>query len=67
MRQPAKLSTLLTFVETENRENVVLELSSTNAPGNRFGGTFSNEDRIGEGYAKTGKTLAKKIAKKAFK
>jgi hypothetical protein len=67
MRQPAKLTTLLKFVETANRDNVVLELTSKNAPGNRFGGTFSNEDRIGEGYAKTGKTLAKRILKKAFK
>jgi len=67
MRQPAKVSTLLKFVETANRDNVLLEISGKNAPGNRFGGTFSNEDRIGEGYAKTGKTIAKLILKKAFK
>ncbi|MEC3906087.1 hypothetical protein VOI54_03600 [Tamlana sp. 2201CG12-4] len=66
MRQPAKVTTLLKFVETANRDNVVLEITSKNAPGNRFGGTFSNEDRIGEGYAKTGKTLSKLIMKKAF-
>lgn len=66
MRQPAKLSTVLKFVETANRDNVALELTSENAPGNRFGGTFSNEDRIGEGFAKTGKTLSKLIMKKAF-
>ena len=66
MRQPAKVSTVLKFVETANRDNVLLEITSKKAPGNRFGGTFSNEDRIGEGYAKTGKSLAKKIMKKAF-
>ncbi|MEP3837844.1 MAG: hypothetical protein ABJM36_09355 [Algibacter sp.] len=66
MRQPAKLSTVLKFVETANRDNVALEITSQNAPGNRFGGTFSNEDRIGEGFAKTGKTLSKLIMKKAF-
>ncbi|WP_303316760.1 hypothetical protein Q4Q34_08115 [Flavivirga abyssicola] len=66
MRQPAKVSTLLKFVETANRDNVVLEITAKNAPGNRFGGTFSNEDRLGEGYAKTGKTLSKLIMKKAF-
>ncbi len=66
MRQPAKVSTLLKFVETANRDNVLLEITSTKAPGNRFGGTFSNEDRLGEGYAKTGKTLAKLMMKKAF-
>lgn len=67
MRQPAKLTTLITFVETANRDNVLVEITSKDAPGNRFGGTFSNEDRIGEGYAKTGKTLSKLIMKKAFK
>lgn len=66
MRQPAKLTTLLKFVETANREKVLLEITSKDAPGNKFGGTFSNEDRIGEGYAKTGKTLSKLIMKKAF-
>jgi len=66
MKQPAKLTTLLKFVETENRDNVLLEITSKNAPGNKFGGTFSNEDRIGEGFAKTGKTLYKLIMKKAF-
>ncbi|TDQ28846.1 hypothetical protein [Tenacibaculum caenipelagi] len=67
MRQPAKVSTLLKFVETANKDNVVLEITSKNAPGNKFGGTFSNEDRLGEGYAKTGKSLAKLVLKKAFK
>ncbi|MEH6535288.1 MAG: hypothetical protein V7719_02770 [Psychroserpens sp.] len=66
MRKPAKLTTLLKFVETANRDNVMLEITSKNAPGNRFGGTFSNEDRIGEGFAKTAKTLSKLIMKKAF-
>ncbi|WP_178987454.1 hypothetical protein [Winogradskyella schleiferi] len=66
MRQPAKLTTLLKFVETANRDNVLLEITSKHAPGNRYGGTFSNEDRIGEGFAKTGKSLSKLIMKKAF-
>ena len=66
MRHPAELTTVLKFVETENRDNVLLVINSKKAPGNRYGGTFSNEDRIGEGYAKTGKSLAKLILKKAF-
>ncbi|NRR90962.1 hypothetical protein HSX10_05235 [Winogradskyella undariae] len=66
MRQPAKLTTVIKFVETANRDNVLLKITSENAPGNRFGGTFSNEDRIGEGFAKTGKSLSKLIMKKAF-
>lgn len=66
MRHPAELTTVLKFVETDNRDKVLLVVNSKKAPGNRFGGTYSNEDRIGEGYAKTGKSLAKLILKKAF-
>lgn len=64
VKQGAKVSTNLKFVETANRSNVVLEIQSDKAPGDVFGGSFSNEDRIGEGYAKTGKSLAGLILKK---
>ncbi|HEX9980545.1 MAG TPA: hypothetical protein VGB50_08260 [Flavobacterium sp.] len=63
-KKGAKVSTNLRFVETANRSNVVLEIKSEKAPGDVFGGSFSNEDRIAEGYAKTGKSLAKLISKK---
>jgi hypothetical protein len=66
MKQPAKVSTLLKFVETNNKENVLLEVSSENAPGDQWGSSFNNEDRLGEGYAKTGKSFAKLILKKGF-
>lgn len=66
MRKGAKVSTDFKFVETNNRDNVLLHITSENAPGDSFGGTYSNEDRIGEGYAKTGKSLGKLIRKKAF-
>lgn len=64
MKQPAKVSTNLKFVETANRSNVVLEISSEHAPGDQWGSNFSNESRIGEGFAKTGKSLAGLILKK---
>ncbi len=67
MNQGAKVSTVLKFVETENMDKVKLKISSKHAPGDSFGGTYSNEDRIGEGYAKTGKSLSKMIAKKTKK
>ena len=51
------------IVETANRSNVLVVMSSENAPGDQWGNNFSNESRIGEGFAKTGKTLAKVIAK----
>lgn len=66
MKQPAKATTLLKFVETANKANVLAEVSSENAPGNQWGSSFVNEDQIGEGYAKTGKSFAKLILKKAF-
>ncbi|WP_431243587.1 hypothetical protein ACQ9BO_03055 [Flavobacterium sp. P21] len=67
MKQPAKVSTILTFVESANRSNVLLEISSMEAPGDQWGNNFNNETRIGEGYAKTAKSLSKLIIKKAFK
>jgi len=67
MKQPAKVSTILTFVETANRSNILLEISSMEAPGDQWGSNFSNETRIGEGFAKTAKSMSKLIAKKAYK
>ena len=66
MKQPAKVTTNLKFVETENRDNVLTEVTCQNAPGDQWGSSFNNEDRLGEGYAKTGKSFAKLILKKAF-
>lgn len=67
MKKGAKVSTVLRFVETANRNNILLEINSEKAPGDIFGGSFSNEDRIAEGFAKTGKSLAKMLLKKAYK
>jgi len=67
MKQAAKVTTNLKFVETANKANVVLEISSKEAPGDQWGNQFSNETRIGEGFAKTGKSLSKMLLKKAYK
>lgn len=66
MKQPAKVSTKLSFVETANKSNVLLEITSDKAPGDQWGNNFSNESRIGEGFAKTAKSLAKMLLKKAY-
>lgn len=66
MKQAAKVSTNLKFVETDNRDNVLLEIESIHAPGNQFGSNFNNETRIAKGFAKTAKTLSTNIVKKAF-
>jgi hypothetical protein len=66
MKQPAKVTTVLKFVETGNMSNVLLEITSENAPGDQWGSNFSNETRIGEGYAKTGKSLAQMLLKKVY-
>ncbi len=66
MKQPAKVTTSLRFVETANKDKVLVQVSSKNAPGDQWGNNYSNESRVGEGYAKTAKSLAKMIVKKAF-
>lgn len=66
MKQPAKVTTNLKFLETANHDIVLAETMSQNAPGDQWGSSFSNEDRLGEGYAKTGKSFAKLILKKTF-
>lgn len=64
MKQAAKVSTVLRFVETANKSNVLLEIETDKAPGDQWGNNFSNESRIGEGFAKTAKSLGKLILKK---
>ncbi len=67
MKQPAKVSTSLKFVETANPGKILAVIDSKNAPGDgNFVGVANNNDRIAEGYAKTGKTLAG-LVKKAQK
>ena len=63
MKQPAKVSINLRIVETANRSNVLVEVTSEHAPGDQWGNNFSNESRIGEGFAKTGKSFGKLIGK----
>lgn len=67
MKQPAKVTTNLKIVETANKSNVLALVESEEAPGDQWGSQFSNETRIGEGFAKTGKSFAKLLLKKAFK
>lgn len=67
MKQEAKVTTNLKFVDSADKSKVLLEINSEEAPGDQWGSTFSNESRIGEGYAKTAKSLSKMIIKKAFK
>ncbi|MCW3160976.1 hypothetical protein [Chryseobacterium oryctis] len=62
MKQPAKVTTQLTFIENKTKK-VMCEIESVEAPGDQWGSNFNNETRIGEGFAKTGKTLALKIEK----
>jgi len=66
MKQPAKVTTLLTFTETGNPSKVLLKIKSENAPGDQWGSNFSNESRIGEGFEKTAKTLGMRIIKEAY-
>lgn len=65
MKQHAKISTLLQFVESGNPDNVLLAIEAEKAPGDfAFIGVPNTNDRIAEGFAKTGKSLARLIDKK---
>lgn len=64
MKQPAKVTTRIKLVETGNKSKVLAELLSEEAPGDQWGSNFSNESRIGEGFAKTAKTLVAKFISK---
>lgn len=63
MKQGSKLDTDLKIVPTDDKSKTLVEISAKGAPGDTYQGTFSNEDRIGESFAKTGKTLSKFITK----
>ena len=63
VKQHAKVTTNLKIVDSTNNEIVIFEVDSIEAPGDQFGNNFNDESRIGEGFAKTGKTLSKLIVK----
>lgn len=63
MKQPAKVTTNIKIVATANMQDVLYSVESIDAPGNQFGSNFNNESRLAEGFAKTAKTLSKKISK----
>lgn len=62
INQSAKVTTIVKLVSKENPTVVLAEHTFKEIPGNQFA-NFSNEIRIGEGFAKTGKNFGKKIAK----
>lgn len=64
MNQPSKVNTLLKFVETNNKNNILLEIECLNAKGDNFVGIPNNNDRIAEAYAKTSKELSQLLNKK---
>ena len=67
MKQAAKVTMVLKFVETQNKDKELFQLRSIEAPGDQFGNNFSNESRIGEGFAKTAKSFGKLIVKRLKK
>ena len=67
MKQKAKVTTVLSFVETNNKENVLYQIRSIEAPGDQIGHNYSNELRIGEGFEKTAKSFGNLIIKRLKK
>ncbi|MFC2107041.1 hypothetical protein ACFLRY_01770, partial [Bacteroidota bacterium] len=62
-KKNASMSSEAIFVETANPDNVVCKIDLPNAPG-RGGNDYDSGVRVGEAYAKCGKTLAAYIVKK---
>lgn len=65
MKQAAKVTTKITLVEKNNPDTILVYLDAIEAPGDQYGSNFSNESRVGEGFAKTAKTIGSMIAKQA--
>ena len=64
--RPAAISTTATFVKSNDHSKILAKIDMRRAPGNAAIG-WDTGQRIKEAYAKTGKTLAKFLLKKAFK
>jgi hypothetical protein len=67
-RKPARIDAVATIVESANHNNVIAELTVSNAPGGGAGGyDFDSGYRIQEAYAKSGKEIGKLIVKQTSK
>ncbi|MDM1045652.1 hypothetical protein HX004_12815 [Myroides sp. 1354] len=62
INQPAKVTTVIKLVPRENLTEVLAQLMFNEIKGNQFA-NYSNEVRIREGFAKTGKKFGKKVVK----
>jgi hypothetical protein len=61
-RKNAYIDAEAIIVETANKNKVLARITIDNSPGSSFGGMdFDSGARIGEAYAKAGKSLGKKI------
>jgi len=68
MRKDAMINLEISFVETENRDNVLAVMTMTNVPGrDAMGNDYDTGYRISEAYAKGGKEFGAYLVKKAFK
>ncbi|CAH0124041.1 hypothetical protein [Chryseobacterium sp. Bi04] len=58
---PAQMNSKITFVETNNPDNVLMVVEGMKATGDNVVGIPNNNDRIAECFAKTSKMLALKV------
>jgi hypothetical protein len=58
---PAQMNSKITFVETNNPQNVLMVVEGIKATGDNVIGIPNNNDRIAECFAKTSKMLALKV------
>ncbi len=68
MRASAQIDAEVTFVETKNRNNVIVKVTIIKSPGrDAMGYDFESGARLQEAYAKAGKSLGKLIEKELGK
>ncbi|KMQ65915.1 hypothetical protein ACM39_15975 [Chryseobacterium sp. FH2] len=58
---PAEMNSKMSFVETDNPDNILMVVEGIKATGDNVIGIPNNNDRIAECYAKTSKMLALKV------
>lgn len=65
IKQKAKVTSKISIFKRGDMNNALVTLDAIEAPGNQFGNNYNDELRIGEGFAKTAKTIGKMIFEEA--
>lgn len=65
LKQKAKVTSRISIFKRSDMNTALVTLDAIEAPGDQFFNNFDDGLRVGEGFAKTAKTIGKMIAKEA--